>query len=142
MPIAWEPEMEPPKVPGHSKSLTQAVRFGLVGVSNTLIDFALYWILSRYVLVDQYVAAKMISYFGAIVNSYLMNKYWTFGSSERSLAEAARFLLIIITSWGANSLAMRLLIGAGLQDLLAFFLATLASALFNFTLQKFFTFRK
>ena len=127
---------------GRSKSLTQALRFGLVGVSNTLIDFALYWFLSRYVLVDQYVVAKMISYFGALINSYLMNKYWTFGSSERSLAEAVRFLLIIFASWAANSLAMRLLIGVGTPDLLAFLCATAVSALFNFTLQKFFTFRK
>jgi len=127
---------------GHRKNLTQAARFGLVGVSNTAIDFALYWILSRYVLVDQYVAAKMISYFGAIANSYLMNKYWTFGSSERSFSEFARFLFIIAASWAVNSLAMRLLIGAGLMDVVAFFFATLASALFNFTLQKFFTFRK
>lgn len=134
--------MEPPKVRARSKSLTQALRFGLVGASNTLIDFALYWVLSRYVLVDQYVAAKMISYFGALFNSYLMNKYWTFGSSERSYAEIARFLFIIGASWAVNSLAMRLLIGGGLQDILAFLLATLASAVFNFTLQKFFTFRK
>ena len=134
--------MEPPNVSRHSKGLTQAVRFGLVGVANTLIDFALYWILSRYVLVDEYVAAKMISYFGALINSYLMNKYWTFGASERSLWEAMRFLLIIATSWAVNSLTMRLSIGVGLQDIFAFFLATLASALFNFTLQKFFTFRK
>ena len=125
----------------HSKGLTQAVRFGLVGVSNTLIDFALYWILSRYVLLDQYVVAKMISYFGALINSYLMNKYWTFGSSERSVWEAARFLLIIAASWAANSLAMQFLIGVGLQDIVAFFFATLAAALLNFTLQKFFTFR-
>jgi len=125
-----------------NKSLSQAARFGLVGVSNTLIDFALYWVLSRYVLVDQYVAAKMISYFGALANSYLMNKYWTFGSSERSLAEAVRFLFIIAASWGVNSLSMRFLIGAGSQDIVAFLLATLASAVFNFTLQKFFTFRK
>lgn len=134
--------MEPQKVRARSKSLTQALRFGLVGASNTLIDFALYWVLSRYVLVDQYVAAKMISYFGALFNSYLMNKYWTFGSSERSYAEIARFLFIIGASWAVNSLAMRLLIGGGLQDILAFLLATLASAVFNFTLQKFFTFRK
>jgi putative flippase GtrA len=134
--------MEPPKVRARNKSLTQALRFGLVGASNTLIDFALYWVLSRYVLVDQYVAAKMISYFGALFNSYLMNKYWTFGSSERSYAEIARFLFIIGASWAVNSLAMRLLIGGGLQDILAFLLATLASAVFNFTLQKFFTFRK
>jgi putative flippase GtrA len=134
--------MQQPKPFRHRKGLTQALRFGLVGVSNTLIDFALYWILSRYVLVDQYVVAKMISYFGALINSYMMNKYWTFGSSERSLAEAVRFLLIIFASWAANSLAMRLLIGLGMADVLAFFFATLVSALFNFTLQKFFTFRK
>ena len=134
--------MQLPQPLRHRKGLTQALRFGLVGVSNTLIDFALYWFLSRYVLVDQYVVAKMISYFGALINSYLMNKYWTFGSSERSLAEAVRFLLIIFTSWAANSLAMRLLIGVGTPDLLAFLCATAVSALFNFTLQKFFTFRK
>lgn len=126
----------------HRKSLIQAVRFGLVGISNTLIDFALYWILSRFVIVDQYVAAKMISYFGGTINSYFVNKYWTFGSPRRSVTEAARFLLINVTAWAINSVAMRVLIGAGVQDIVAFFFATLASVLFNFTLQKFFTFRK
>jgi putative flippase GtrA len=134
--------MGPSKQDRRRQGLIQALRFGLVGVSNTLIDFALYWWLSRYVLVDQYVAAKMLSYFGGTINSYLMNKHWTFASSERVLPEAARFLLINVSAWAINSLAMRLFIDAGLRDLLAFVLATLASFLFNFTLQKLFTFRK
>lgn len=56
--------------------------------------------------------------------------------------EIARFLLIILASWAVNSLAMRILIATGTQDVIAFLLATVASALLNFLLPKFFTFRK
>lgn len=56
--------------------------------------------------------------------------------------EITRFLLIILASWAVNSLAMRILIATGTQDVIAFLLAPVASALLNFLLPKFFTFRK
>jgi putative flippase GtrA len=55
----------------------QFVKFGIVGVSNTLIAFALYTLLLK-VFGVWYVAASGIGYAIGAVNGFLWNRAWTF----------------------------------------------------------------
>ena len=118
------------------------IKFGVVGVLNTAIDFGLYYLLSRYVFTSQYVLCKMISYFGGTLNSYLFNKYWTFKSKEKISKEAVSFLIINVSSWVINSGAMYVCVHyLELHDMLSFFIATFLSFMFNFWFQKMITFK-
>lgn len=55
----------------------QFVKFGIVGVSNTLIAFALYTLLLK-VFGVWYVAASGIGFAVGAVNGFLWNRAWTF----------------------------------------------------------------
>ncbi len=84
-------------VPERKRWMRQAVRFGLVGVLNTIVDLL---ILNMLLLLFPTNSTRMILIFGAIaysvgaVNSFLLNKYWTFGSRQRTTwREVVRFMV-------------------------------------------------
>ena len=55
------------------------VRFALVGVLNTVVDFGMFVLLQSILHTNLY-TANAIAYLLAVVNSFLMNKYWTFSN--------------------------------------------------------------
>jgi putative flippase GtrA len=57
--------------------ILQFVKFGIVGVSNTLISFAVYTLLLK-VFGVWYVAASGIGFALGAVNGFLWNRAWTF----------------------------------------------------------------
>ncbi len=83
--------------------IKQFIKFGLVGILNTAVDFIVYvgliW-LSVY-----YAWAQVIAYIAGIVNSYLLNNAFTFRSDAQTakerLAKQMRFLV-----WNAVMLAL------------------------------------
>jgi len=73
----------------------QAVRFVAVGLINTVVDLAAFYLLAR---VMPEVVAKFISYNLGTFNSFVLNKYWTFGagSSKHWLREFWLFFAVNI----------------------------------------------
>ncbi len=59
------------------KTVLQFLKFGIVGVSNTLLAFAVYTILLK-VFGVWYVAASGIGFAVGAVNGFLLNRRWTF----------------------------------------------------------------
>jgi putative flippase GtrA len=57
--------------------LVQFVKFGIVGVSNTLLAFAIYTVLLK-VFGVWYLAASAIGFVVGAVNGFLLNRRWTF----------------------------------------------------------------
>ena len=83
--------MKPNEGPRHRARI---IRFAVVGVTNTAIDFALFALL-YYVALLPLLAANAGAYGVAVVNSYLLNKYWTFGDTSRGRTAALRGLLFV-----------------------------------------------
>jgi putative flippase GtrA len=71
----------------------QAVRFLIVGLANTAVDLIIFNLL-RLIPGMPDPAAKAISYFCGIVNSFFWNKYWTFGA-RRSAKGKREFLVFV-----------------------------------------------
>lgn len=124
--------------------LRQAVKFGLVGVLNTLVDLGVYALLVHLtgLLADYHTLAKAISYAAGILNSYLWNRRWTF----RSQASPSRTLLPF---FAVNGLALAVNTGLmslsferlGLPEIVSIGIATLSTMAFNFLVSKFIIFR-
>lgn len=74
---------------GLSFLMRQLVRFNLVGVLNTAVDFSLFFLLSRFSM--PYLLAQICSYSCGIANSYVCNKYWTFGVTGSNPGEMVKF---------------------------------------------------
>ena len=71
----------------------QAVRFIIVGLSNTAVDLVIFNLL-RLIPGMPDIAAMAISYFCGIVNSFFWNKYWTFNA--RGSAKGKREFLVFL----------------------------------------------
>ena len=91
------------------RSLSQVLRFGLVGGLNTLVDLL---ILNGLLLLFPTTSALMLLAYNSLayslggVNSFLLNKYWTFGHRQRTTRrELVRFTLTTICGIGwSNSI--------------------------------------
>jgi putative flippase GtrA len=74
-----EPSTEPPARTGKAtqRLIVQFAKFATVGVSNTLITFAVYTLLLKGFGV-WYLAASAIGFIAGAVNGFLLNRRWTF----------------------------------------------------------------
>jgi putative flippase GtrA len=80
----------------------QLSKFGLVGVTNTVIDLGIY---NLFIFITDVSTGYMIAVFksfavlAAIVNSYIWNKYWSFEKKEGGNVseEFTQFLLVSLT---------------------------------------------
>ena len=127
------------------KWLKQAAKFGSVGVLNTLLDLALYFVLTRWLgLGGQRTIAKGISYSVGVLNSYFLNRVWTFRVSDSSSwAALLPFVLSSLVGLAINTGMLDLCLKTlGLPEIIAIGVATASSLLWNFLVSKFLIFRK
>ena len=125
------------------KTSAQFLRFGLVGGLNTAIQYVVFIVLFRLAAVSM-VAASAAGYLAGIVNSYFINRSWTFRMDRtRSGGEFVRFLLVNILAMGMNLLTLKLLVSrAGLSPEIAQVCAIGSSLVVNFAGNKLWTFRR
>ena len=76
------------------KSLMEFVKFIVVGVMNTAVDWIAFAILNGLLRV-MYVPAKVVSYMLGVANSYLFNSIWTFRHArKRTALEVVLFIAV------------------------------------------------
>jgi putative flippase GtrA len=73
--------------------LAQFIKFGVVGVSNTLITFLVYTLLVKVAGV-WYLAASGIGFGVGAVNGYLLNRRWTFRGHAGGAVTAVRWVIV------------------------------------------------
>lgn len=90
------------------KTIIQILKFGIVGISNTVVDFAilnlLFWVFKIY-SGSWIILFNIISFSMAVLNSYIWNKYWTFKAKEKKEAKQqfSKFLFISVIGAVINS---------------------------------------
>jgi len=91
------------------KGLGQFIKFNVVGIMNTAVDFGVFMILNRYLGLI-YAVSQVISYSCGMVNSYFLNKFWTFQKREGFTAiEVTKFILVNLCSLGVSLLVLYIL---------------------------------
>lgn len=125
------------------RAIGQLWKYCLVGVSGFVVNFFIFWVMINE-FKGHYMMAGTVSFAVAVTNNFLLNRYWTFGSSERDLfSQAGRFFIISITSWALNMLILRLLIeDATFDPYVAQGLAISTVTILNFTGNKLWSFRQ
>ena len=123
------------------EELKRILKFGLTGVANTLVDVGVCWILNQLLGMNIYLA-NVIGYGAGMLNSYLVNRSWTFASRDRLLSmQLVRFLLVNLSALALSTLLIRLLTGFGLGDMRAKLGATGITLVVNFLASRFWVFR-
>ncbi|MEI7539416.1 MAG: GtrA family protein [Candidatus Saccharibacteria bacterium] len=85
------------------------VRFLIVGIINTAVGYGSYAILLS--IGTQYLIANTIATIIGIINSYLWNRFFTFNSKNKALAEIARFFSVYLVSYCFSMLFLYLIVG-------------------------------
>ncbi len=120
----------------------QLVRFGLVGGVGFIVNVAVYALFVHSVGLD-YRAASVVAWLVAVMNNFVLNRYWTFDASEgRAHFQAMRFLVVSLVAEVCSLLLLTLLVeGAGIAKIPAQALAVAASMPLNFLGNKLWSFR-
>jgi dolichol-phosphate mannosyltransferase len=123
--------------------MAQFLKFCTVGAINTVVDFGIYVGLTRPFPFwgRHYVAASALSFVVAVLSSFLLNNFWTFGRRGVELRRSVKFFIVAIGGLALSSLTFFILTRLGLFDLYAKLVVTAVVLAWNFTLQKKWTFR-
>lgn len=74
------------------KTSHELIRFCLVGAMNTGIDFSVFTLLTFWNI--PLIAAQTLSYSAGVLNSFLMNRTWTFKQTNDATGQLIRFLIL------------------------------------------------
>ncbi|MEY4997648.1 MAG: hypothetical protein RLY59_1052 [Actinomycetota bacterium] len=130
------------------KKSTKPLRFILVGLANTAIDFIV--LLSLTAMGTWLIAANIISTSVALTFSFFANRTFTFGSTGKKRSQAVRFLAVtLIGLWVLQPIVLLLTVGP-LEEffsretsiVIAKLLATVVSMVWNYLLYDSLVFRK
>lgn len=118
------------------------IRFGIVGFIGLIIDFGVTYLLKEKIKINKFVA-NSIGFSLAVINNYLLNKYWTFNSTNSNIiSEFSSFLLVCVIGLLLNNAILYYLTE---RTKLSFYIAKAGSVLivmlWNFSANYFFTFR-
>lgn len=94
--------------------LTQAtlfkfLKFCVVGVTGTIIDFGLTWICKEKLKIPKFIA-NAIGFVVAATSNYILNRIWTWGSTNEHVGvEYVKFFGVSLIGLGLNTLILYLL---------------------------------
>mgnify|MGYP000847457427 CR=1 FL=1 len=123
------------------KSITQFIKYGTVGISNTLLTAFLIWFMLDIIKVSDFVA-NPIGYILGFINSYYWNKKWTFQNKEHIKKTFIKFGVVFGISFGIQYILLYVLIHFSyLQSFYCQLISLVLYSVINFLLNKFYTFK-
>ena len=146
MPDSSEPETRSTSLPGPAARLSvpvlvQFMKFGIVGVSNTLLTFAVYTLLLK-VFGVWYLAASAIGFALGATNGFLLNRRWTFREHVGDALTPVRWAIVQGCGLAVNEGLLYVFVhDAGLDKLLAQAFATAVVTVTTFAANRAWTFR-
>ena len=117
------------------------IKFGLVGVLNTLINWIIF-ILLNFIGI-YYIVSNIIAYAIATANSYIWNSKWVFKYNGKNKKETTvKFLILNLIGLGLNTAILYLLVDmAGFNKLIALVITTSIVMIINYILNKAWVFK-
>ena len=93
------------------------IRWGLVGITTTLVDFLLF--ISLYGPISSVFLANLISASVATSINYLTHHRWTFKSEQNHSRSGFKYLLNLIFWWSVSTSIIKILLISGLDPKIA-----------------------
>ena len=121
--------------------LKQFLKFGLIGILNTAITVIIYQLLIHFKI--NHFVANTAGYLLGTVNSYFFNNYWVFRAKDKSKEVLSKFILVNFITLFISNLLLFILVDKFFyrKDLVQIFVIPI-TMVFNFTLNKFWTFKR
>lgn len=126
---------------GKGSEMEKFIKFGLVGVLNTVITIIVFNIL-RFIGIDMVVANTM-GYICGMANSYLWNNRWVFKSNSKDVGTVIKFIVVNVITMVINNCILILLVQKiGINEVIAQGSALILTTVINFMGSKVWIFRK
>ena len=118
------------------------VKFGMVGVINTLVNWIIFFILNA--LGMYYILANIIAYILGTVNSYLWNTLWVFKYKDKASTETTiKFIILNLIGLGLNTGILYVLVDlCNLNKFIGLVITTGIVMIINYVVNKLWVFSK
>ncbi|MFV8376351.1 GtrA family protein [Flavobacterium sp. LB1P62] len=118
------------------------IKFGLVGFTGLAIDFCITWFCKEQLRLNKYVA-NSLGFSFAVVNNYILNKYFTFHNNDSHVvSQFFSFLLISIIGFILNTILLYLLQkNTKINFYICKVIVTIIVVVWNFSANKLYTFK-
>ena len=137
--------------PGAAEGLVQFIKFGLIGVSNTLLSYviniAALWLLAPYHISWDYVLGNLIAFVLSVAWSFYWNSRYVFRLRDRCLGTIVKALLKTYASYSATGIVLNNLLSwlwieqLNISKYVAPIINLVVSVPLNFIINKFWAFR-
>ncbi|HCS93869.1 MAG TPA: GtrA family protein [Bavariicoccus seileri] len=119
------------------KLIEQLMKFGVVGVIASLIDFGVLYVLTEYLGIN-YLVSSTISFLASVIFNYILSVKWVFVTAKTNKTkELLLFTILSAVGLVINNLLMWVFVEkAGVYYMLAKVIATVVVMLYNFISRK------
>ena len=125
----------------NNSSLIQFIKFGLVGVTNTLITAFVIWILLKGFHYSDYIS-NFIGYIIGLTNSFIWNRKWTFESKTKLSVTIFKFIVTFAISYLFQLGNLYLLLHfTSIEHYICQLISIVVYTCINFALNKYYTFK-
>ena len=122
--------------------LINIIKFSIVGVSNTLLNFVIFILLNNIGI--NYILASIIAYIILIINSYFWNSRLVFKYDNKNKKSILiKFIILNLIGLSINAVLMATLVGVlAIKKIVAMFIVSLLVTCINYILNKIWLFKK
>jgi putative flippase GtrA len=129
----------------NNKKPKHIIKFGCVGGLNTMVDFGIFSLLNS-LFGFNYVISQILSYSSGTLNSYILNKFWTFNdskTSKKTTKEIVQFIVVNSASLGVSLIGLSILMkDRSMNPFFAKIISMVLAQVVNFLGYKFWVFGK
>lgn len=126
------------------KNIVQFLKFGIVGLSNTFVSLAVYYV---FLWFDQrlYLVGNVVGWIVSVANAYYWNNKYVFGAGEKGFRQTLKKLSKTYLSYGATFVLSTLLLYVEVDvlnwsSIISPFVNLIITIPLNFLLNKFWAF--
>ena len=122
--------------------LINIIKFSIVGVSNTLLNFVIFILLNNIGI--NYILASIIAYSISIINCYFWNSRLVFKYDNKNKKSILiKFIILNLIGLSINAVLMATLVGVlAIKKIVAMFIVSLLVMCINYILNKIWVFKK
>jgi putative flippase GtrA len=118
------------------KQIVQFIKFGFVGISNTLISIGIYYLLVYFKF--NYIIANILGYIISSIWGYTLNSKWVFNQSDIKISKSVmRYYIVYGSSFLINILCMYIFVDIlDISKIIAPILTMMVTVPYNFIFNK------
>ena len=125
-----------------NNDLIKLIRFSIVGVGNTLVNWSIFIILNVFGV--YYIISNIIAYIIATINSYIWNSLWVFKYGQGlNINTSVKFFILNLVGLTVNTTIMYILVDIlNFNKFMALVLASVFVVIMNYTINKLWVFKE